>query len=79
MASATDRTKNGFTHGDFLGHPRRGCPLGCAHREWVETYRDARRIAEEEMERVTNGFPEEIRLYREAHPLPTLKDFMIHR
>ena len=73
-------TTNGHRHGDRLGHPAGGCPVGCAHRDWVESYHAARAQAEAQREAVTLNWPGDLEHYRLTMPaLPTLRDWMVHR
>lgn len=73
-------TRNGQPHGDRLGHPAGGCPVGCAHRSWLEAYQAARAQAEAEREAVTLNWPGDLEHYRATMPaLPTVHAFMVNR
>jgi hypothetical protein len=57
--------------------PCRRHPCSVEHAEMVNTFRS---IAEDwlrEAERVTRGYPSELAHYRESHPPPSLKAFLI--
>ena len=73
-------TKNGHHHGDRLGHPAGGCPVTCAHRQWVESFHAARHQAEASRELETGNWPGDLAHYRATRPaLPTLRDWMVAR
>ncbi len=59
--------------------PCRSHPCSVEHADVVRSYWEARRLWDEQAERATGGYGAELALYREDHPRPTLKNYLITR
>jgi hypothetical protein len=59
--------------------PCRRHPCSVEHADVVQSFREAVRLYDEQAERVTGGYEWEMARYREDHPRPTLKNYLIKR
>jgi len=59
--------------------PCRTHPCSVEHADVVQSYREAVRLWDEQAEQATGGYDAEMELYREDHPRPTLKNYLMAR
>ncbi len=59
--------------------PCRAHPCSVEHADVVRSYREAVRLWDERAEQATGGYEAEMALYREDHPRPTLKSYLVAR
>lgn len=58
--------------------PCRRHPCSVEHAERVRGFRELTSLWEEQAERDTGGYAEDLRLYLQSNPRPQFKDWLIH-